>query len=130
MPMSGAGLNGAVIRRKRGDTAPDKFIILDEESTQVPKPPLNITGFSYKLTVNTERDPDPGAVPPIGTELYSLVGVLTDPVNGTMEAAPTAIQANQLPDVYWYDVQQTDGAGKIKTIAKNKYIFDQDITKV
>lgn len=127
--MSSTGLKGAIIRRKRGDTAPDEIIVLDEESTQVPTPALDITGFSYKMTVNTERDPDPVGPPIVGVELYSLVGVITDAPNGKLEHAPSVAQADQLPDVYWYDVEQTDGTGKIKTIAKNKYIYDQDITK-
>lgn len=116
---------GEIICRKRGDTAPDKITVLDPESTTNPKAPLDITGFSYVLTVNTERDPD-GVV---GTEIALIAGVVTSGPAGTVEFPWTDPLADQTPEVYWYDYQQTDAAGKTKTIAKNQYIFFQDIGK-
>jgi hypothetical protein len=68
---------GICIARKRGDTAPDKITVLDPEDPA--GGPLDVTGFGFKLTVNTE--------------------------------------------------QETDTAGKILTIAKERYIFQQDVTK-
>ncbi len=118
-------LVGLELCRKRGDTAPDKITVLDSESTTTPKEPLDITGFSYILTINTERDPD-GSV---GNELVSIAGAITDAVNGVVEFAFTGPDSDQTPDEYWYDIQQTDAGGRIKTIAKNKYTFFQDITK-
>ncbi len=122
-------LVGEIICRKRGDTAPDKITVLDSESTATPKAPLNITGFSYKLTVNTERDPEPVGPPIIGTELASITGTITNPTGGVVEFPWTPTQANQLADTFWYDIEQVDAGGKVKTIAKNKYIFFQDIGK-
>jgi hypothetical protein len=97
---------GICIARKRGDTAPDKITVLDPEDPA--GGPLDVTGFGFKLTVNTEQDPDPG--PPIGSELVSIIGTITDGPNGVVEFP-------------------TDTAGKILTIAKERYIFQQDVTK-
>ena len=41
-----------------------------------PAVPLDVTGFSFKLTVNTERDPDPVGPPIIGVELVSIAGTI------------------------------------------------------
>lgn len=120
-------LLGICIARKRGDTAPDKITILDEESVAVPKDPLDITGFSFKLTVNTEQDPDPGV--PIGTELVSINGSIIDALNGVVEFPWTPTEADQVPEDYFYDMEQIDASGRLLTIAKNQYIFQQDITK-
>lgn len=117
---------GICIARKRGDTAPDKITILDPEAA-TPGTPLDVTGFGFKLTVNTEQDPDPA--PPIGIELVSIIGSLIDAPNGVVEFPWTAVQADQVPEEYFYDIEQTDVAGKILTIAKERYIFQQDVTK-
>jgi hypothetical protein len=37
--------------------------------------------------------------------------------------------ADQVPENYFYDIEQTDTAGKILTIAKEQYIFQQDVSK-
>ncbi len=116
---------GEIICRKRGDTAPDVINVLDPESVLDPKGPLNIAGFSYKMTVNTEKDPETG----VGNEIVSLTGVITDAPNGEVEFDWSAAEADQTPDVYWYDIEQIDSTSRIKTIAKNQYIFFQDITK-
>ena len=117
-------LAGVCIARKRGDTAPDKIFVKDPND---PTLPLDITAFAFKLTVNTEQDPDPG--PPIGTELVTINGTITDAPGGEVEFPWSAGDADQVPDDYFYDIQQTDAAGKILTIAKNEYKFQQDITK-
>lgn len=117
---------GICIARKRGDTAPDKITILDPEAA-TPGTPLDVTGFGFKLTINTEQDPDPG--PPIGNELVSIVGSLIDAPNGVVEFPWSTAEADQEPEEYFYDIEQTDTAGKILTIAKERYIFQQDVTK-
>ncbi len=117
-------LQGVCIARKRGDTAPDKIFVKDPSD---PTLPLDITGFAFKMTVNTEQDPDPG--PPIGTELVTINGTITDAPGGEVEFPWTPGDADQVPDDYFYDIQQTDAAAKILTIAKNEYKIQQDITK-
>ncbi len=119
---------GDIICRKRGDTAPDQITILDPASLTTPKAPLDITGFSYTLTVNTDKDPDPAV--PIGTELASIAGVLIDPVNGVVQFPWLPAEADQAADVDFYDIEQVDATGKVKTIAKNQYKFFMDVTKI
>lgn len=119
---------GICIARKRGDTAPDKITVLDPEAV-TPGTPLDVTGFGFKLTINTEQDPDPVGPPIIGTELVSIIGSLIDAPNGIVEFPWTPSQADQVPDDYFYDIEQTDVAGKILTIAKEQYKFQQDVTK-
>lgn len=122
-------LVGAIICRKRGDTAPDKITVLDSESTATPKDPLDITGFSYKLTVNTERDPDPVGPPVVGVELALISGIITGALTGEVEFPWTPSEADQVAETDWYDIEQVDAGGNVLTIAKNKYIFFQDIGK-
>ncbi len=118
---------GICIARKRGDTAPDKITVLDPEIA-VPTP-LDVTGFSFQLTVNTEQDPDPVGPPIVGVELVTIAGTLIDAPNGVVEFPWSPGDADQVPDDYFYDIQQTDTAGKILTIAKEQYKFQQDLTK-
>ena len=119
---------GICIARKRGDTAPDKITVLDPEAA-VAGTPLDVTGFSFQLTVNTEEDPDPVGPPIVGVELVTIAGTLIDAPNGVIEFPWSPTEADQTPDEYFYDIQQTDTAGKILTIAKEQYIFQQDLTK-
>ena len=110
---------GICIARKRGDTAPDKITVLDPEAA-TPGTPLDVTGFGFKLTVNTEQDPDPVGPPVIGIELVSIIGSLIDAPNGVVEFPWSSADADQVPEDYFYDIEQTDTAGKILTMAKNK----------
>ena len=117
-------LVGAVIERKRGDTAPDKITDIDEDTGL----PRDNTGFSYRMTLNTVKDPDPTHSPPIGTELFEITGT-PGGADGTVEFPWTPAQADQAIDTYWYDIERTDSAGKHKTIAKNEYRFFMDVGK-
>lgn len=107
---------GAALERKRGDTAPDKVRITLAGG---------IAGFAYKLTLSTLKAP-----PDNTTQRMQSVGVVTSDLLGGDVIFPwVPADADQVPGKYWYDIQQTDTAGKIKTIAKNQYTFFQDITK-
>jgi hypothetical protein len=108
-------LVGIEIDRKRGDTAPDEITV-----------PFDNTGFSYILTINTQKNPDAGG--PIGAILVTSVGAIGG-ADGLVSFPFTPTDADQAIGKYWYDVQQTDPTGRIKTIAKNSYIYHQDITK-
>ena len=46
-----------------------------------------------------------------------------------MEFAPSAVQADQTPASYFYDVQMTDSGGAKRTVVAGKLKFVQDITK-
>jgi len=116
-------LVGEALERKRGDTAPDVIKVTDEENGGVP---LDVTGFSYTLTVSTEKDPAAG----LGTELVQVNGTITDAPAGRVEFLWTVGDADQEPGRYWYDIEQVDASGRIKTVAKNRYDIFQDITKI
>ena len=103
----------------RGDTAALRFQLVDENDA-----PINISGFSFVLTVDPEEDPEDTS-----NNLFQLVGVIIDAPTGVYEFAPTAVQSDQTPDEYHHDVQMIDGGGRIKTIQKGKFDLAQDITK-
>jgi hypothetical protein len=107
------------IERKRGDTYADEFII----KSKATKKPVNITGYTFLLTVDPEKAPVDAA-----NNLYQLTGTILDAVAGRVEFAPSALQANQLGN-FFYDVQMIDGAGRKRTVESGKYKFTQDITK-
>jgi glycine cleavage system H lipoate-binding protein len=107
------------IERYRGDTIPDQFTIKDSAGVAV-----NITGYSFLLTVNSEKSPTDTT-----NQLYELTGIITDALNGKVEFAPSAVQADQTPAGYFFNVQMTDAASAITTIVVGKYKYIQDITK-
>lgn len=119
-----AELEGEVLDRKRGDTAPDRIVALDP----VTGLPIDNTGFNYLMTINSEKDPDPVGPPVVGTEVAQIVGA-PGGVDGSVTFIWTGPDADQVPGTYWYDIQQIDLAGSILTIAKNKYVFHMDVTK-
>lgn len=103
----------------RGDTVPWTFTVKDNAGV-----PVDITGFSFLLTV------DPSPEPTTSTNnLFQLTGTITNPTGGVVRFSMTALQADQAPNTYYYDLQMTDGAGKIRTISKGEFVFEQDITK-
>ena len=104
----------------RGDTTPWTFTI----KTCTPLAVVNITGFSYLLTVDPSDEPADSV-----NNLFQLEGTITDGPNGIVQFKLSVSNANQTPNVYFYDLQQTDGAGKIRTIAKGQFEFQQDTTK-
>lgn len=107
------------ITRKRGDTYADQFTIKSETTGAA----IDITGYSFLLTV------DPAKTPADATNnLFQLTGTITDGANGVVEFAPNATQADNVGS-YYYDVQLTDGAGRIRTFDSGKYKFVQDVTK-
>lgn len=114
------------IKRTRGDTAPDRFVMKDENGAI-----KNIAGWSFRMTVDSQRAPADAA-----TNLYTLVGVIDDAVAGEYSFAPSAVQADQTPGNYWFDVEATDGSGNIKTLELDAelhtvgvYVYTQDLSK-
>ena len=108
------------ITRKRGDTyAEEKEVI--SATTGLP---MNISGYSFLLTVDPAEKPTDDA-----NNVFQVTGVITDATNGLVEFAPSPAQADRYPGVYFYDIQMTDGDGRIRTIETGKYTVEQDITK-
>jgi hypothetical protein len=106
------------LERRRGDTYADRFYITDGVGK-----PLNITGFSFKLTLDRRPEPTDSS-----TQVYQLTGVITDAANGVVEFAPTIEQANQV-GVFHYDMQMTDAQSRTRTVVVARYAYKQDITK-
>jgi len=104
----------------RGDTVPWTFTLKDAAGL-----PINITGYSFLLTVDPDEDPTSAA-----NNLFQLVGTIVgDPLDGVVQFSLSTLQADQVPGVYWWDLQVTDSAGKIRTAAKGQFEFKQDVTK-
>jgi hypothetical protein len=112
-------MTAPTIERYRGDTFANVFAIKDANGD-----PIDITDYTFKLTVNANRTPEGTA-----TQLFQLTGVLVSPSQGTVKFAPTSEQANQPPGTYFYDIQMTDNDGAVQTLTVGKYVFKQDITK-
>lgn len=106
------------ITRYRGDSAPDLFTITRDGVA------VNITGCTFKLSVNSEKNPSSTA-----TQLFTVTGTITSATAGEVQFSPTTVQANQAPGRYYYDVEMTDASGAIRTVVKGVYRFVQDITK-
>ncbi len=107
------------ITRPRGDTYADEFVLKSKTTGQ----PLNIAGYSFKLTVNAKKDPGPSDAPE-----FQVTGSILDASGGRVEFAPTATQADRIGS-FFYDIQMVDGTGRKRTLPKAKYVFTQDITK-
>lgn len=105
--------------RRRGDTVAERFTIKESDGTV-----LNISGFTFTLTVNTESSPT-------GTtnQVFNSSGSIADGPNGIVDFPFTAGNADQTPGIYFYDIQMIDGSAAIRTIVKGKLTFKQDITK-
>lgn len=103
----------------RGDTVAWTFVV--QTSTGAAQ---DITGFTFRLTVDPELNPTGSA-----NNLFQLTGTSVDAPNGIVGFSMSSVQANQTPGVYYYDLQMTDSSSRIRTIAKGKYEFRQDITK-
>ena len=106
-----------IITRKRGDTYPIEILVTSEDL------PLDVSGCTFKLTV------DPSKAPTVDTNnVIALTGTLITGETGRVDFALTDEQADHLGK-YYYDVQMTDGDGKIRTIMADKFVWVQDITK-
>lgn len=106
--------------RTRGDTYVDEFVVTSKITGAV----IDITtGYDFLLTLDTRKKPDDAT-----TQVYQLAGVIIDGPNGIVGFSPTATQADQLGKFY-YDIEMTDPAGRIRTIELDKYTYTQDITK-
>lgn len=104
----------------RGDSDAKGFVVQDSAGVAV-----NITGFTFALTVNSEVNPADQV-----NEKFSIAGVIGSPTLGTVSFAPSTSNTDITPGTYFYDVEQTDGGGSIKTLIKGTCVIVQDITKV
>ena len=85
---------------------------------------VDVTGLTAKLTVSPNKTPDNET-----EQLFEIAGVPSSPTSlGYFDFTPSAPQALQTPDTYFYDVQVTDSFGKPVTIAEGKWTVEFDIT--
>ncbi len=113
------------LKRRRGDSFADEFTIREPDLPDgTAGPVIDITGFSFLLTVDPEELPLTSA-----NNIFQLTGTITDATNGKVEFAPTAVESDVTPQEYFYDIQQTDAGAKIRTIIVGPYDIIQDITK-
>ena len=103
----------------RGDTVAWTFAVKDSAGVAV-----DITGSSFLLTVDPSDEPANS-----DNNLFQLTGTITDAPNGIVQFEMTTGQADQTPNVYFFDLQQTDASSRIRTIARGKFEFVQDLTK-
>ena len=108
------------ITRRRGDTYPDRITVTDLDTGLA----VNILGYLFTLTVDPSDAPTSAV-----NNLYSLQGAILDAAAGTVKFTPSSVQSDQIPGVYFFDIQQTDTSGLKRTIASGKYTFVQDICK-
>lgn len=106
------------ITRVRGDTYADQFSIT-AKSTGLP---ADLTGCTFKMTLSRVANPADAT-----SQVYQIVGEV-DSSKGIVSFYPSTQQADQV-GAFFFDVQMTDGAGRIRTIALDSYTYTQDITK-
>ena len=109
------------IQRLRADTYPIRFALKQADAVT----PLDITGYTFLLTVDLAEDP-----PDATNNLFQVTGTLTDPVNGVVDFFLSDTDSDQTPGDYFYDAQLKDTAGKRRTFCRGSFQFEQDITKV
>lgn len=105
--------------RTRGDTRSWTYILKDSAGVAI-----DITGRTYLLSVDTREEPDDAS-----TQLFQLTGVVPLGTDGKVIFTLSALQADQTPNEYYYDVQETAVDTTLKTIIKSTYTVSQDITK-
>lgn len=112
----------SVITRHRGDTKPIMFRLWEDKVNEVP---LDITGYSFKFTVDLYKSPEN-----TDNNVFTLDGAIVGaPTNGMVMFEPSALGMDLPPRIYYYDFQLIDSGGYIDTPALDKFIISQDITK-
>lgn len=107
------------IKIYRGDSFPLNYTLKDK----VTGLPIDITGWSFKLTVSSVKDPVDDT-----TKKFSVDATLTDPDNGKFSFLPTEENNSEIGK-FFFDIQYTNPSGHKRTIEKDKYTISQDIGK-
>jgi hypothetical protein len=110
------------ITRFRGDTVPESFYVKTSDGLN-----YDITGCAFKLTLNTLRNPPDTSTQIL--QLFETTLVPAEAVQGIVNFAPTALQADLPIGKYYYDIQMTYPTGDIQTIYTGRVTIRQDITK-
>lgn len=105
--------------RKRGDTYSFTLSLKDSAGAAI-----DITGSTFLLTI------DPSPTPEDATNnVAQLTGVIVAPAtNGQIRFDPDAASVGTV-GVFFYDVEQTDSGGRIRTVLAGQWTVEQDVTK-
>jgi len=106
------------ITRRRGDTYPFWLYVTDSAGDAV-----NITGYTFKMTANTEEEPADDT-----SQVFQLTGTITDAAGGEVRFDPTEADMDHTGTLY-VDVEMVDGDSDITTLAFGTLEMLQDITK-
>lgn len=108
-------------KRKRGDTKPFRF------QRKANGAAIDITGYTFVMTGNTNPAPSDDTAPP---QVFELAGTITDAANGIFEFAPAAGDVDLVGKIF-YEVQEKTPTpdSKLQTIVEGYIKFDQDIAK-
>lgn len=106
----------------RGDSPVFEFALKQDTITGAP---IDITGRTYTLTVDTREEPDDDS-----TNSFAIAGTVPTGTDGIVRFQPTTVQTALLTPgtPYFFDVQQTNGA-EVRTIIRGEVEVQQDITK-
>lgn len=109
----------AAIKVFRGDSFPLAYAFKDKTTGL----PINITDWTFKLTVSSVKDPTDSS-----TKVFSVDATITDAANGKFSFLPTEENNSEI-GVFFFDIQYTNPSGHKRTIEKDKYTITQDIGK-
>jgi hypothetical protein len=107
------------INRVRGDTYADQGVI----SSKTNGLSVDLSGSTLTMTLSSVRNPADDS-----TQIYQLNGIMIDAVNGVVGFAPNA-QQSDIVGLFYYDVQLVDVSGIVRTLVKDVYVYEEDITK-
>lgn len=105
------------IERYRGDTKRIVYTVKDVDGI-----PIDVTGWSFLFTVNTERNPTDST-----SQVAQIPATIDDAVNGRIHFPFSGVTIGA--GSYHYDIQATDGNGETETLEKSVLEIRQDITK-
>jgi len=106
------------IVRYRGDSWAPEFEIRQGKAA------YDVTGSSFRLTVNPSRAPADAF-----GQAFQLVGVIVDGPAGLVRFPASAASAEAAPGAYRFDVEETNSAGEVRTIVVGRWDVKQDISK-
>lgn len=104
----------------RGDSYPRIFTILNAATSVA----IDITNYTFKLTVNRDRDPVDAS-----NQLFQIDGIIADGPAGQVSFSITSGHTGINPGQYYYDVQMTTDEGDVRTIVKAVFAITMDVTK-
>lgn len=105
------------IERYRGDTKRLAYTIKDSFGAAI-----NVTGWSFLMTINAECNPDDTA-----NQQAQITGVIDDAAAGKIYFPFSGVSLD--PGTYYFDVQVSDGNAETETLEKSEMKIIQDITK-